>query len=644
MHQPIHELTDAYRRGELTPTAVAEAYLARIGALDGRVGAYLTVVREQALATARESEHRWRAGKPLGPLDGVPLALKDVLCTRGVRTTCGSKMLETFVPPYDATVVERLRAAGAVILGKTNMDEFAMGSSTEHSAFHPTRNPWDLARVPGGSSGGSAAAVAGGLAAGSFGSDTGGSIRQPAAFCGVVGMKPTYGRVSRYGLVALASSLDQIGPFAQDVRDAALLLGVVAGHDRRDATSIAAPVPDYIAELPKGVAGLTLGLPDEYFIDGMDPDVERAVRAAIEVLKGLGARVERVSLPTTKHSLAAYYLILPAEASSNLARYDGVKFGLRVPGRDLVEMESRTRAAGFGAEVKRRIMLGTYALSAGYYDAYYGKAQSVRTLVRREFAAAFARVDLIVAPTTPNVAFKHGEKEDPLSMYLNDVFTIPGNLSGIPGVSVPCGFNASGLPIGLQVLGRPLDEARVLRAAYAYEHATTWRARHRDPAAAPRGRRGQAPPRGHARDRAGEPGRLQPFRRGAHGDRLAARALVARRGRGLPESVPRRGDLPRRLRRQHGGRLAPVRREHLHPASGKRSARNEGRDQEPELVPQRPASARVRGAAPGAGARCGRAHRPGDAPLGRRPRLHALDALEGVRARLSLLPRARPGR
>jgi len=477
MYRPIHELTDAYRRGDLTPTAVAEAYLARIDALDGRVGAYLTVVRDQALAAARESELRWRAGAPLGPLDGAPVALKDVLCTRGVRTTCGSKMLESFVPPYDATVVERLRAAGAVILGKTNMDEFAMGSSTEHSAFHPTRNPWDLARVPGGSSGGSAAAVAGGLAAGGLGSDTGGSIRQPAAFCGVVGMKPTYGRVSRYGLIALASSLDQIGPFALDVRDAALLLGAVAGHDRRDATSIQAPVPDYAADLSKGVAGLTLGLPDEYFIDGMDPDVERAVRAAIEVLKELGARLERVSLPTTKHSLAAYYLILPAEASSNLARYDGVKFGLRVPGRDLVEMESRTRAAGFGAEVKRRIMLGTYALSAGYYDAYYGKAQSVRTLVRREFAAAFARVDLIVAPTTPNVAFKHGEKEDPLSMYLNDVFTIPGNLAGIPGISVPCGFSVAGLPIGLQLLGRPLDEPRLLRAAYAYEQATPWRSR-----------------------------------------------------------------------------------------------------------------------------------------------------------------------
>jgi aspartyl-tRNA(Asn)/glutamyl-tRNA(Gln) amidotransferase subunit A len=477
MHRPIHELTGAYRRGDLTPTAVAEAYLGRIAALDERVGAYLTVVREQALAAAHESERRWRAGAPLGPLDGAPLALKDVLCTRGVRTTCGSKMLEKFVPPYDATVVERLRAAGVVVLGKTNLDEFAMGSSTEHSAFYPTRNPWDLTRVPGGSSGGSAAAVAGGLAAGAFGTDTGGSIRQPAAFCGVVGLKPTYGRVSRYGLIALASSLDQIGPFAQDVEDTALLLGAIAGHDRRDSTSIAAPVPDYMAELPRGVEGLTLGLPDEYFIDGMDPEVERSVREAIEVLRGLGARIERVSLPTTRHSLAAYYIILPAEASSNLARYDGVKYGLRVAGRDLVDMESRTRAAGFGAEVKRRIMLGTYALSAGYYDAYYGKAQSVRTLVRREFAAAFARVDLIVAPTTPNVAFRHGEKEDPLSMYLNDVFTIPGNLSGIPGVSVPCGFSGAGLPIGLQILGRPLDEARVLRAAYAYEKATAWRAR-----------------------------------------------------------------------------------------------------------------------------------------------------------------------
>src|SRR5881296_4569065 len=415
MYQPIHELTDAYRRGDLTPTAVAEAYLARIDALDGRVGAYLTVVRDQALAAARESELRWRAGAPLGPLDGAPVALKDVLCTRGVRTTCGSKMLEGFVPPYDATVVERLRAAGAVILGKTNMDEFAMGSSTEHSGFQLTRNPWDLTRVPGGSSGGSAAAVAGGLAAGSFGTDTGGSVRQPAAFCGVVGLKPTYGRVSRYGLIAFGSSLDHIGPLARDVTDAALLLRAIAGADPRDATCLTAPVPDYAAALAQGVRGLRLGLPDEYFIEGMDPEVERAVRAAVDVLRGLGAAVERISLPATPHALATYYVIAPAEASSNLARYDGVKYGLRVAGaRDLIEMSSRTRAAGFGAEVKRRIMLGTYVLSAGYHEAYYGRAQRVRTLVRRDFDADFGRVDLIVAPVTPNVAFKHGEKEDPL--------------------------------------------------------------------------------------------------------------------------------------------------------------------------------------------------------------------------------------
>src|SRR5437762_4731657 len=473
----VHELVGRFRRKEATPTQAARAYLDRITALDPKVKAYMTVTADRALAQAAAADARFQSGRPLGLLDGIPLAIKDVLCTRGIRTTCSSRILENFVPPYDATVVAKLLDAGAVILGKLNMDEFAMGSSTEHSAFFPTRNPWDIDRVPGGSSGGAAAAVAAGLAAATLGTDTGGSIRQPAAFCGVVGLKPTYGRVSRYGLIALASSLDQIGPFAQDVTDTAILLGAVAGHDRRDATSIQAPVPDYAAELSKGVAGLTLGLPDEYFIDGMDPDVERAVRQAIDVLKGLGARIERVALPTTRHSLAAYYVILPAEASSNLARYAGVKFGLRVAGRDLVEMESRSRSAGFGAEVKRRIMLGTYALSAGYYDAYYGKAQSVRTLVRREFAAAFARVDLIVAPTTPNVAFKLGEKEDPLSMYLNDVFTIPGNLSGITGVSVPCGFSVSGLPIGLQILGRPLDEARVLRAAYAYEQATSWRGR-----------------------------------------------------------------------------------------------------------------------------------------------------------------------
>jgi aspartyl-tRNA(Asn)/glutamyl-tRNA(Gln) amidotransferase subunit A len=475
MHRPIHELTEAFRRGETTPSAVTEAYLRRIDALDERVGAYLTVTRDQALEAAAKADQRYRDGRPLGPLDGAPITHKDVLCTRGVRTTAGSKILDKFVPPYDATVVTRLAAAGAVMLGKSNMDEFAMGSSTEYSGFFPTRNPWDLARVPGGSSGGPAAAVAAGMAAGGLGTDTGGSIRQPAAFCGTVGLKPTYGRVSRYGLVAFASSLDQIGPFAQDVTDAALLLRVIAGKDPRDATSIDDPVPDYTASLRQGVKGLKLGIPDEYFIEGMDPEIERAVRAAIDVLRGLGATTERISLPTTKHGLAVYYIIAPAEASSNLARYDGVKYGLRAPGgKDLIDMYGRTRAAGFGPEVKRRIMLGTYALSAGYYDAYYGRAQKVRTVVRREFEQAFARVDAIVAPTTPNVAFKLGDKQDPLSMYLNDVFTLPANLAGLPGLSVRCGFSAAGLPIGLQLVGPPLGEATILRAAYAYEQATDW--------------------------------------------------------------------------------------------------------------------------------------------------------------------------
>jgi aspartyl-tRNA(Asn)/glutamyl-tRNA(Gln) amidotransferase subunit A len=482
-HASIHELTAAFARGATTPSQATDACLARIAALDDRVGAYITVTGEAARAAARAADERYRRGRPLGPLDGVPLALKDVLCTRGVRTTCGSKILEHFVPPYDATCVTRLADAGAVTLGKANMDEFAMGSSTEHSALRVTRNPWDLSRVPGGSSGGPAAAVAAGLAMGGLGTDTGGSIRQPAAFCGVVGLKPTYGRVSRYGLVAFASSLDHIGPFGLDVTDAALLLGAIAGHDPLDATSIDAAVPDYTAGLEEGVRELRLGVPDEYFTDGIDPEVEGAVRAAIDVLKGLGATLERVSLPATPHALATYYVIAPAEASSNLARYDGVKYGLRVPGRDLVDMESKTRAAGFGAEVKRRIMLGTYVLSAGYYDAYYGQAQKVRTLVRRDFDAAFARVDLLVAPTTPNVAFKHGEKSDPVQMYLNDVFTIPADMSGVPAVSIPCGFTAAGLPIGLQLIGRALDEATVLRAARAYERATDWHTR-RPPIAA----------------------------------------------------------------------------------------------------------------------------------------------------------------
>jgi aspartyl-tRNA(Asn)/glutamyl-tRNA(Gln) amidotransferase subunit A len=473
----IHDLTDAFKRGETTPSKVTDAYLARIAMLDDRVGAYITVTADHARSAARAADERYRQRRPLGPIDGAPIALKDVFCTKGVRTTCASKILENFVPPFDATVVDRLAGAGAVMLGKSNMDEFAMGSSTEHSALKVTRNPWDLRRVPGGSSGGPAAAVAAGLAAGSLGTDTGGSIRQPAAFCGVVGLKPTYGRVSRYGLVAFASSLDHPGPFGADVTDTALLLGAIAGHDPNDATSLDAPVPDYAAGLEQGVRGLRLGVPDEYFTKGMDAEVERAVRAAIHVLKGLGATLERLSLPATPHALATYYVIAPAEASSNLARYDGVKYGLRVPGHDLIDMESKTRAAGFGAEVKRRIMLGTYVLSAGYYDAYYGQAQKVRTLVRRDFDAAFGRVDLIVAPTTPNVPFRRGEKADPIAMYLNDVFTIPADMAGVPAVSVPCGFTDSGLPIGLQLIGRALDEATVLRAARAYERATDWHTR-----------------------------------------------------------------------------------------------------------------------------------------------------------------------
>ncbi len=474
----VHALVEQFRRGAATPSAAARAYLDRIAAVDPSVRAYITVTPERALAAAAAADARWRAGRPLSPIDGVPIAVKDLLCTKGVRTTCGSRILEHFVPPYDATVIERLEAAGTVLLGKTNMDEFAMGSSTEHSAFFATRNPWDLARVPGGSSGGSGAAVAADLAAAALGSDTGGSIRQPAAFTGTVGLKPTYGRVSRYGLVAFASSLDQIGPFAKDVIDAALVLRVIAGRDPLDSTSADVSAPDFVAELGRPIAGLRLGVPREYFVEGMDPEVEASVREAIEVLKRLGGRAEPISLPTTDYALAAYYLIAPAEASSNLARYDGVKYGSRAAGaRDVIDMYSKTRARGFGPEVKRRIMLGTYALSAGYYAAYYGKAQKVRTLVRRDFDAAFARVDVIVAPTTPNLPFKHGEKEDPLAMYLNDVLTIPVNLAGLPGISVRCGFSLAGLPIGLQFIGRPFDEATLLRAAHAYEQATSWQTR-----------------------------------------------------------------------------------------------------------------------------------------------------------------------
>ncbi len=479
----IHEAREKLRAGELGAEALVRSYLARIDAVDPKLRAYLTVAREAALEKAQAVDRRIKKGEPLGPLEGIPLAIKDVICTKGVLTSCGSKILAGFVPPYDATVVLRLQAAGAIVLGKTNMDEFAMGSSTENSAFFPTRNPWDPERVPGGSSGGSAAAVAADLCAGALGSDTGGSIRQPAALCGVVGLKPTYGRVSRYGLVAFASSLDQVGPLTKDVRDAALLLEVIAGHDPLDSTSADLPVHDYQAAMGAGIEGLRVGVPEEYFVEGLDREVEGAVTEAIRVLEKLGARVERVSLPHTKYAVATYYLIAPAEASSNLARYDGVKYGLRASGgKDLIQMYGRTRAEGFGPEVKRRIMLGTYALSAGYYEAYYGKAQRVRTLIRQDFETAFGKVDLIVTPTSPSAAFRLGEKTaDPLEMYLSDVFTISVNLAALPAISIPCGLTSRELPIGLQLIGRAFDETTLIKAASAYEHATEWH-RRRPPA------------------------------------------------------------------------------------------------------------------------------------------------------------------
>jgi aspartyl-tRNA(Asn)/glutamyl-tRNA(Gln) amidotransferase subunit A len=479
----IHEAHDLLRAGELTSVDLTEAVLERIAAVDNRVRAYLTLTPEFALERARLADARWAAwrrdgGEPPPALLGIPLAIKDVICLEGVPTTCGSRILENFVPPYSATVVEKLAEQGAVFLGKTNTDEFAMGSSTENSAFFTTHNPWDLDRVPGGSSGGSAAAVAAGSALGAFGSDTGGSVRQPASLCGVVGMKPTYGRVSRYGLVAFASSLDQIGPFGRDVTDCALLLRAVAGHDPRDSNTIAAPVPDYVAELPKGVKGLRVGVPREFFVTGMQPAVEQAVRTAIDLLAALGMEIRDISLPHTPYGLQTYYLIAPAEASANLARYDGIRYGYAAPdATDTLGGYLRSREQGFGAEVKRRIMLGTYALSAGYYDAYYLKAQKVRTLIKQDFERAFESVDVIVTPTSPSVAFKIGEKTaDPLEMYLSDIFTLTLNLAGLGGLSIPCGF-ADGLPIGLQVIGPALAEDVTLRVGYAYEQATDWRLR-----------------------------------------------------------------------------------------------------------------------------------------------------------------------
>jgi aspartyl-tRNA(Asn)/glutamyl-tRNA(Gln) amidotransferase subunit A len=470
------EARDALRARQVSAVELADAYLARIEALEPRLNAFVTVTTEQARAQARAADAQRTAGED-GPLLGLPIALKDVLCTAGVPTTCGSRILESFIPPYNATAVERLAAAGAVFLGKTNMDEFAMGSSTENSAFAPTRNPWDLERVPGGSSGGSAAVVAADAAPASLGTDTGGSIRQPAALCGVLGLKPTYGRVSRFGLVAFASSLDQIGPFTRTAADAALLLGVMAGADSNDATALPDPVPDYQAELAGDLRGLRVGVPREYFAAGLEPGVEAAVRAAIQQLTDLGAQVGEVSLPHTEYGVAVYYLIAPAEASSNLARYDGVKYGYSVAAPTLLDGYLRTREEGFGPEVKRRIMLGTYALSAGYYDAYYRKAQQVRTLIKGDFDRAFQQYDVLVAPTSPTVAFRIGERvDDPLAMYLSDICTIPVNLAGLPGVSVPCGF-VDGLPVGLQIIGPPLAEGRLLRVAQRYQEATDWHRR-----------------------------------------------------------------------------------------------------------------------------------------------------------------------
>ncbi|MEJ2183797.1 MAG: Asp-tRNA(Asn)/Glu-tRNA(Gln) amidotransferase subunit GatA [Nitrospirota bacterium] len=471
-HLSLAEARRLLEKGEVTPSELLEAVLVRIGAVEERIGAYISVTSDRAREMAVSGAE--------GPLAGVPLAVKDNICTRGVRTTCGSRMLENFVPPYESTVTARLARAGYVLLGKTNMDEFAMGSSCEHSAFFPTLNPWDGTRITGGSSGGSAAAVAADECIGALGSDTGGSIRQPAALCGVVGLKPTYGRVSRYGLVAFASSLDQIGPLTKTVEDAAILLNVIAGHDPCDSTSAPLPVPDFTREVGRDIKGLKVGVPKEYFIEGMDGEVEAAVRKAIEALEALGARIEEVSLPHTEYGIAAYYIIAPSEASSNLARYDGVKYGFRsaVPGQSLMEMYTSTRARGFGPEVKRRVMLGTYSLSSGYYEAYYRKAQKVRTLLRGDFEEAFRKVDVLAAPTTPEAAFRRGEKmADPLRMYLSDVFTNTVNMAGVPAISVPCGFTGEGLPVGLQIIGKHFDEPAVLRVAHAYEQATDWHKR-----------------------------------------------------------------------------------------------------------------------------------------------------------------------
>ncbi len=471
----IHETHDLLRKKEITSREVTESVINRIDSVEGKVNSYITVTRELAMEQAKEADKNISQGK-LHALTGIPLAIKDILCMQGLKTTCGSGILKDFIAPYDATVIKKLKEKGAVFVGRTNMDEFAMGSSTETSYFGSTRNPWDLERIPGGSSGGSAAAVAADECIGALGTDTGGSIRQPASCCGLVGLKPTYGRVSRFGLVAFASSLDQIGPMTKDVRDAAILMNEICGYDPLDSTSVNIDVPDYTKILGKDVKGMCAGIPREYFIEGLDKEVEAAFKETVKSLEALGITIKEISLPHTEYAVAVYYLIAPAEASSNLARYDGVRYGHRTQKCEgLLDMYVNSRSEGFGTEVKRRIMLGTYALSAGYYDAYYKKASQVRTLIRNDFQKAFGECAVIITPTYPTPAFKIGEKvNDPLKMYLSDIFTIPANLSGIAGISIPCGFSSQGLPIGLQILADFFQEEKLLQVAHAYEQNTSW--------------------------------------------------------------------------------------------------------------------------------------------------------------------------
>ncbi|MBI5025428.1 MAG: Asp-tRNA(Asn)/Glu-tRNA(Gln) amidotransferase subunit GatA [Nitrospirae bacterium] len=473
----LSEAKAAIDSGEISPLELTNALFKRIEAVEERVKAFTTLTKDNAMNQAKWAETNIREGAK-GDLLGIPMAIKDNICTECIRTTCSSKILRHFVPPYESTVTRRFKEHGYVLLGKTNLDEFAMGSSTENSAFGPTKNPWNLERIPGGSSGGSAAAVAAGECIAALGSDTGGSIRQPAALCGVVGLKPTYGRVSRYGLVAFASSLDQIGPITKDVRDSAILMNIISGHDPLDSTSAPIPVPDFTAVIGKDIKGIKIGIPKEYFVEGMDSEVESSIRDAIKKLESLGAIPVEVSLPHTDYAIATYYILATSEASSNLARYDGVKYGFRAEGKDLLDTYMNTRAQGFGAEVKRRIMLGTYALSSGYYEAYYRKAQQVRTLIKQDFEKAFNNVDVILTPTSPTAAFKLGEKtEDPLQMYLSDIFTISVNLAGVPAISIPCGFTSNNLPIGMQLIGKHFDEETILKVAYAYEQSTEWHKR-----------------------------------------------------------------------------------------------------------------------------------------------------------------------